>query len=120
MPFISTEEVSKKRAEIKKAFPNFKFSITKEHHSLIDVAIIEGPLDMNLGSRDYESVKQYNIAENYSDRPEVRDMLLKLYSIVNEGNYTVTEDSDYGSIPKFYVELSIGKWNKPYKCTAHE
>jgi len=38
-----------------------------------------------------------------------------MVKIMNSGNYTVVEDSDYGSIPKFYINLQVGDWNRPYE-----
>jgi len=117
MPYISTERVSEIRKEIKKEFPEFKFSIRNRHHSTICVSILAGPIEMittdNL--RRNERVNHYYIDKDYEDTPEVRDILQKIYKIMNKGNYTVCEDGDYGSIPSFYCDIEIGDWNKPYK-----
>jgi hypothetical protein len=117
MPYITTERVAEIRAELKKEFPDFKFSIVREHHSSIIISILEAPLDFGAaidGEKKYDQVNVYHIASFYEDQPEVRDALLKIYSIANRGNYTVVEDSDYGSIPSFYCDINIGKWDKPF------
>ena len=117
MPYISTESVKRIRETIKKEFPEFKFSITKHHHSSVHVHILSGPIEMitNTDGHRYESVNQFYIAEHYKDFPEVRDILLKIYKIVNEGNYAEVWDGDYGAVPSFYVNIRIGDYDKPYE-----
>lgn len=118
MPYLSTEHAKRIRDNVKKAFPEFKFSIRKEHHSSIVVSILSGPIELitkDIYTNRYEQVNHYYIKEHYKDFPEIKDMLLKLYKIINEGNYTENVDGDYGAIPSFYVNIEIGKWNKPYE-----
>lgn len=112
MPYISSIEVSKKRKDIKKAFPNWKFSITKKHDSTLSVAILEA--DIKLTNKANESVNHYYLEEHYKDDKEIYESLKKLADIMLEGEKIVSEDSDYGSIPNFYVNLSIGQWDKPF------
>lgn len=118
MPHITTERVKEIRSEIKKQFPDFKFSITREHLSTISVSILEAPFDL-LPDREekYVSVNYFYIADNYKEYPQVGDVLQKIYNIMNAGNRTVSEDADYGNIPAFYVSLRIGQWDKPFKVT---
>ena len=112
MPFISTSEVKEKRNAIKKAFPKFKFSIRCEHYSSIAINVLSGPI--NLGT-EYEQVNQFYIDEHYENEPEKRKLLSGIYEIANRDNGTEVIDSDYGTVPNFYVHLSIGCWDKPYK-----
>jgi len=119
MPYITAEEVKTKRNAIKKALPNFKFSITRENHSSINVAFLEGDIDlMGDSERSYESVNHFYIQEHYEDRPEIRDILMKAYKIASESQRELVNDSDYGSVPTFYVNITIGKWDKPYQLKA--
>lgn len=114
MPYISTEDVKAKRDAIKKAFPakdGWKFSVTKENHSSINVNIMQAPFQMLEEGRDYEQVNHYYIEKHYEDQPKTRDVLLKIYEIINTSNYTVVVDA----VPKFYTHISIGKWNKPFQ-----
>ncbi len=119
MPYITTEEVKAKRNVIKKEFPNFKFSITRENHSSINVAIMEGNLDlMESSERSYTSVNQFYIDKNYEHSPEIRDLLKAVYRIAAESQTELVYDGDYGSVPTFYVNMTIGKWDRPYKLKA--
>ncbi len=115
MPYISTEDVKIKRNLIKKTFPKFKFSIRHRHHSAICVTILSGPIDFLNGSDGYETVNNFYIKEHYKEFPEKQDMLLKLKDIINNDNYTIVDDGDYGTIPKFYTNISIGNWEKSYQ-----
>ena len=119
MPYITTERVKEIRTQIKKEFPKFKFSITKRHHSSVDVTILSGPIEMI--TKDFKNrndgVNHFYIKENYESTPEIRDVLLHIYAIMNEGNGTESQDGDYGRIPNFYTGISIGQWNKPYEVT---
>ena len=116
MPYISSERVKEIRTAVKKQFPGFKFSIRRHHHSTVIVEILQAPFPMisNPESR-YESVNPYHISENYRERNEVREVLEKLHAIMNEGNGTHVEDGDYGTVPRFYTDISIGSYDKPFK-----
>ena len=120
MPYITTERVKEIRNEIKKAFPKFKFSITRQHHSSVSVAILSAPVELITtegNNRRYEQVNEFHIKEHYEDTPKVRDILLKIYEIMDRGNGVFVEDSDYGTVPDFYTHLSIGRWDKPFTIT---
>jgi hypothetical protein len=112
MPYITSETVAAKRKQIKAAFPDFKFSVTRRHGSSICVDILSGPLDMGT---TYQQVNTFYIKEHYADRPEILNILQGVYAIAAEGKTTLTEDSDYGTVPTFYVNLNIGDWNKSYE-----
>jgi len=112
MPHITNETVTKKRKEIKKAFPNWKFSITKRHHSTLCVDILEA--DIKLTEQDNQAVNHYYIKDHFQKQPEVRDALQKIANIMLEGEKVISHDGDYGNIPNFYVSLGIGQWNRPF------
>lgn len=118
MPYISTEEVKAKRAEIRAAFPDYKFSITCQHHSSISVKILSGPLALTTNERGNEQVNHFYIADHYADRPEVAKLLQAVQDIASRGKRELVYDSDYGSVPTFYTHLEIGKWDRPYEVTA--
>ena len=115
MPYITKEEVKIKRNILKTLFPEYKFSVTNSDYSCINVHIMSGPIDL-LPNKDekYEQINQFYIEENYKDFPEKSELLSRIYSIVNDTNKTEFVDGDYGSIPSFYVHMSIGKWDREY------
>lgn len=119
MPYISKEEVARKRNKLKKEFPNFKFSVTCKNHSKICVIILEAPFNMLSDNDTYESVNQYYIQEHYKDE-QTRKTLQKIKDIINEGNGVLVEDGDYGTVPNFYIDINIGSFDKPFKVVKKE
>lgn len=118
MPFISKEEVAQKRVELKRALPEFKLSVRRVRHSSISVDILEGPIAMLPEGKSYESVNQYYIDEHYADQPQVREVLKTIYNVLSRDQRELVYDLDYGSVPNFYVNMSIGRWDKPYVVKA--
>ena len=111
MPYIEVTQVAQIRSELKKQLPEFKFSVTREHYSSISVSILSGPI--KLSDKPYEQVNQYYIKEHYEG--EAKKVLLKVNAIVSKDERTMFIDSDYGSVPNFYIHMSVGKWDKPYQ-----
>jgi len=124
MPFISTEEVARKRNELKKEFPNYKFSVTKKN-STINVVVIESPIELRIKHTDpnsefsnYEQVNVFWIEDTYKEYPEILKVLQKIYSIINDKNGVLVEDGDYGTVPNFYTSISIGSFDKPFSVVT--
>lgn len=113
MPYITAQEVAAKRKEIKEAFPGWKFSIVREHHSGIRIDIMEAPIKMT--EQKYESVNHFYIAKHYENQPEIKEALLKIYGIACKGVRTLVEDADYGTVPTFYTWMGIGSYDRPFK-----
>jgi len=115
MPFISTEEVREKRKLLKAALPHFKLSIRKLDHMKISVTILSGPIEMTNNKDGYEQVNHHWIDEHYNDRPQVKEVLKTIYNIISNGQRELVYDGDYGSVPTFYIGISIGDWDRPYQ-----
>jgi len=116
MPSVNREDVKAKRELLKKTFPKFKFSVRVENGMSISVKVLNGPFQLLKDpSKKYENVNYFYIRDHYKELPKASNFLSKVYEIINKGNYTITEDGDYGSIPKFYVDISVGSWDKPYE-----
>jgi hypothetical protein len=121
MPYIRTEEVAAKRKAFKEAFPEYKFSIVRHHHSSINVTILQSPINFFEGAQFNPDERKYiqvplnksTIKENW--KGEAQEALLKMYDILESNNRTVTQDADYGSIPQFYTRLSIGDYERECK-----
>lgn len=119
MAYINAQQVKEKRQKIKKEFPSkdgWKFSITNQNHSTIKLAILQAPYDMlkdEYKERGYISVNYYHIADNYNGR--LKDDLQKMYTILNEGNFDKSDLMvDYHHVG-FYVDITIGSWDKGFK-----
>lgn len=113
MPYLSKENIARKRSLIRKAFPGFKISVINRHHTQIHVTFKEGPIDMG----SYEQVNHFYYREHYADNPQVLSVLDRVMAIISPDQEEVIYDSDYGSVPNFYISLNIGSWDAPYKQT---
>lgn len=116
MPYISAETVKAKRSELRKAFPakaGWKLSVRKSHHSGINVAILAGPIALISSPKGYAQINHY-----YPGDHAVSDAAAKLLqraaSISKSGRTTEQVCSDYGTVPTYYVRLSVGRWDSPY------
>lgn len=120
MPYISKEEVANRRRAIKNALPDFKCSVTRDGSNCIRVAILEGPINLlplEDRQRGHASVNPYHHRLQFAMMPKAADVLDRVMEIAAAGRIEESTDSDYGSIPSFYLSVEIGKWDQPYKTT---
>ncbi len=112
--YVSKEKMKQVQTELKETFPQYKFSIRKENFSSINVSILSGPLTLTKDPKGYEQVNRYHIREHFEDNPKAAEFLQQVLDIIDKGNYNDSDyHSDYHNVG-FYVNLSIGQWNKPY------
>ena len=110
MAFITKETVKDIREALKKEFPEIKFSIRKEHHSSVSVAIMKSPYfddDIN------RSINHYWIKES-TDNEEQASVIQRIDEIIRKtGDYFDESDSmtDYFHCA-FYYDIQVGKWDK--------
>lgn len=117
MAFISTAKVAEIRANLKKEFPEIKFSVKKRHHTSIDVTILKSPYDFrpdNMKDKTDMYVNNYWLDQHgYNHIP----ILERIIAICNEGNYNNSDImSDYFDVG-WYFSLHIGSWRKPFEVT---
>jgi hypothetical protein len=120
MPYLSADKVKNIRDILKQKYPKYKFSITRSDHSGVSIALMESNIDFSefLGVRGHAQLNQWTIDSDFKDNPKAMKFWKDVYSIANEGNGTLVNDGDYGNVPRFYVWLAIGKWDKPYVYTG--
>ena len=111
MPYISTEDVKEIRNNLKREFPNFRFSVRRDHYSSVKVNVMSGPMDFGTTR---ESVNHYWLADHYGDRPQVLNFLQQVNQIVGLNQRELVYDGDYGSVPTYYYDIQIGRWDRPY------
>jgi hypothetical protein len=104
------ERISEIRNELKATFKGYKFSIRKDNWYGVFISILEAPYQMT--QERYEQVNEFYIAQHYSG--QTREDLLKINEIASRG-VTYRETGDYGTQPDFYVSISIGNFNNPFK-----
>jgi len=110
MPYIDKNEVARIRKELKNALPNFKISVIRQHYFSVNIVLLSGPAELT--KREHEQVNPYYIKENYTG--EAKNVLLKVSKIASKKQHEQQYDMDYGSIPNYYINISIGDWDKPY------
>ena len=118
MPYITTEQVAAKRQALKAAFPEYKFSVKIRDYSTIVVVIMNGPIQLlptEKQSKGYESINEFCIDNHCEGNQPKAELLHGIQSILDQENKTEDNHPDYGRIPSFYTDLSIGKWDKPYQ-----
>ena len=127
MAYISATDVAAIRAELKEAFPKWKFSVRKESGGLaVGVTILRGTVDFSenfQNGRRYCQVNQYWIDSNWTDF-EAKQALIKINEIMHNapgraGGKVFFDESDAMTDyfhTAFYTHLSVGAWDKDYEC----
>ncbi len=114
MAYMSKENCLRIRSVIRERFPNCKISVVNKDYSTVSISILEAPV--YFGEKLYQQVNVHWIEENFRDLVEAKKMLLDIYEIANGGNHDNSDSqSDYFDVG-FYVDINIGKWDKPFIC----
>jgi len=121
MAYISATDVAAIRAELKQAFPQWKFAVRKGAGSLsVDVTVLKGTCSFE--DKTYQQVNQYWIDSHWADA-EDKAALIKINEIMHNapgraGGKVFFDESDAMTDyfhTAFYTHLSIGQWDKPYQ-----
>jgi len=134
MAYISTEEVAAIRKELKKEFPEYKFSVTKHHHSSVTVAFMKGPAFAEFQSRDrytgefkddviegHEQLNHYWAMDFYGEKNGALikkvEKIIKTAPVKAGGREWYDKSdamTDYFDTA-FYMNIHVGKWDKHYE-----
>jgi len=104
------EKVAAIRTELNNEFPEVKFSVRKKDYNGVSIDILSAPYA--LIDEDYEQVNHYYVNEHYEGK--AKEVLSKVCEIAQKQVGGYRETSDYGSQPDFYINVSVGRWNKPF------
>lgn len=115
MPYISTESVGLIRARLKAELPDWRFSVRRDGCIGVDVAIMAGPIAMTDEQVNHHWIgnDDYCLRNGYTG--ERLEVLRKVVDILTSNQRQVDDHPDYGSIPNYYVHLSVGRFGKPYR-----
>ena len=135
MAYVSTETTKRVRAELKRAYPNLKFSVSKKDGTL-RVRIMSGDIDFRDVWEDIPQSKQYWKRFNYpkphfegyvdintyhpdSYNPKYTDLFKGIIDIMKGDEWFDKSEPqiDYFNTA-YYMKLSVGKWNKDYQYTG--
>lgn len=118
MAYIDSEQVKKIRKEIKTAFPNYVFSITREHYTGVRISILSGTEKLTEKETGYEDINVYYVESKLQTEPERAGIFSKILKIANQFQRGGYETGDYGHQPDYYVTLNVGEWDKPYQLVV--
>lgn len=111
MAYIDSNTVKEMRNAIKKAYPAFEFSVTTKNSMKVQVCILQGPVDFKEVVTPINA--HFNRTENCARAKKMIADIKEIIDIIEPGK-EVSFDGDYGSIPSYYVDVQVGKWDKPY------
>ena len=115
MAYLSQERKKTLAPAIKSVLKKYgmKGTIGVQHHSSLEVNLKEGPIKFNEGE---SQVNTYWIEEHYTGIAQ--KFLKELKSAMMTGNHDNSDiQSDYFDVG-WYININIGKWNKPYIFAA--
>lgn len=125
------DQTTKKQiaAELKKVIPaGWKYSVAVDNHSTIVLTIASAPVDLYKiakGQAGYGGSMQGHVQINphcmdkHFEKTEVADVMAKVQKVLYGCGYYDDSDlmTDYFNCA-YYVHMQIGKWDKPFVCTA--
>ena len=131
MAYMSQEKKSQIAPTVKKILAKYgvKGSLAVNNHSTLVLNIKSGAIDFiknynetvgaqpggfRLGSAamDHVDVNPYHYQSHFSG--EAKSFLTEIMTAMNNGNHDNSDiQSDYFDVG-WYVDVNIGKWNKPY------
>ena len=127
MAYITKEEIAAIRKALKDEFgKRFKFSVRNRDHMVADVSILAGDIDFAefLDNRDYNKVNHYWLSEKAFEGADVLKRVLDIIKLapatVENGREWFDKSdamTDYFHTA-FYIDFSVGRWDKPYKYTG--
>jgi hypothetical protein len=76
--------------------------------------------DIDFGVDEYAQLNEFYIEKQFANNERARQLLLKIMQIIQSSHEQkeITYDYDYGSVPNYYINLNVGKWDKPYMLKA--
>ena len=133
MAYMSQERKSEIAPKVKSILNKYgiKGSLSVRHHSTLSLTLKSGKIDFIANSNrvcgndfyqvakgfkpntsNYDSINPYWFHEHYDG--DAKAFLTEVMEAMNNGNWDKSDiQSDYFNVG-WYVEVQIGKWNKPY------
>lgn len=121
MAYVSQELKAKIAPKVKAILKKYKVkgSLAVRNHSTLVLNIKEGALDMYKDYGNTEDAAKFGIQVNpywYKDHfsGRTRAFLSEVIPAMNDGNWDKSDaQTDYFNVG-WYIDVNIGKWNKPY------
>lgn len=117
MAYMNQERKRELAPAIKKVLKEYgvKASLSVNNYSTLVCNIKSSKIDfLERTDRDHMQVNNYYIDSHFKGK--AREFLTKLNNAMNAGNHDKSDlMTDYFDVG-WYVDINIGKWNKPYIC----
>jgi len=144
MAYMSQEKKKKIAEELKKALKGtgLKYTLGVHNHSTLVMNIKSGPIDFignhvktmldkaytlqdyqkeaieALPKQGYMDINHYWYHEHFTG--VALEVMKKIIDTMHIGNHDNSDPmTDYFDVG-WYVDVNVGKWEKPYVCTAHD
>lgn len=130
MAYINQEMKREIAANLKKVIPTgWKYTVGIRNHSELVLTFRAGPTALatvpahwdynNIYVEqevvDHRTINPYYLKDNLL--PELQETFAKIVGAMNTGNWDNSDPmTDYFDVG-FYIKLSVGEWDKPYKIT---
>jgi hypothetical protein len=116
MAYIKTEQVKSIRDQIKNAYPSYKWSITRRHHSTVVIILQESDLPFD---NVHDQINQYWFKESKKINTKTKMVFQHIMEICNSVERCYDRNAgdpyaDYGD-SSYFIDLEIGQWDKPHK-----
>lgn len=125
MAYINAESVKEIREALKALFPEFKFSVRKQHNSSLHVDIMRGPIDFDELFRrdDSGEIKRRSTNINHfhlGNYGEFQPLFEAIVAVMRGAGTSVEwfDESDAMidySHTAYYINFGIGKWDRDYE-----
>tara|TARA_Y100001938_G_scaffold149909_1_gene238647 strand:+ start:19342 stop:19725 length:384 start_codon:yes stop_codon:yes gene_type:complete len=126
MAYFSQERKKEMQPKIKELLKEYglKGRLSVRHHSSVVLTVFSGEMDFSdyMNPEKFGPIKQECIPVNVywiDDHwiGKARDFFNKALAILNDGNYDRSNYmTDYFEVG-WYVDINIGRWDKPYELT---
>lgn len=121
MAYMSQEKKAKIAPAVKAILKkyNVKASLAVRNHSTLVLNVKQGPIDFIKDFGNPEDAAKFGIQVNpywYHEHfvGKSKEFLTEVITAMNDGNHDRSDiQSDYFDVG-WYVDVNIGKWNKPY------
>jgi len=125
------------RVQLKKEYPECKWSVTTRAPRSIDVYLMEAPFDVFEGENpfryrdsqgndigDYAQLNEYALLDDYNDderktngvtlTPECWQVMKRAAQLLNQHNFDNSDPmTDYFHV-NYWTGIGIGKWDRPF------
>lgn len=123
MAYMNQEKKARIAANVKPILKKFgvKGSLSVRSHMTICLTLTEGVIDFN---KDYGSDSKFGIQVNpywYQDhfKGRSKEFLSEVIPAMYSADYYNNSDAQIDFFDcAYYIDVNIGKWNKPYKVIA--